>query len=126
MTKEIKCYRCGKVHNLNYKTIKQTICCTHCRAHMTFDLKSIRKLKTMRYLFVILIVGILMFGLQQIEGINSYMVLIVTCMCAVVLSLYSDKLCLFATYKFMNVNYIECHPEDKKKTTKVKNNKRRR
>lgn len=125
--KEVKCYRCGKVHELNYKTIKQTISCSHCHGSMTFDLKSIRKLKAMRYLFVVVIVSILMLGFQMVETMNSYTTLILTCMFAMVFSLWSDRLCLYATYRFMNVNYVECHPEDKKKNTKPKQkNKKRR
>lgn len=126
MAKEVKCYKCGKVHELNYKTVKQTISCTHCHAHMTFDLKSIRKLRMMRYLFVAVIVALLMFGFQQVESLNSYMTLILTCMGAMVFSLWSDRLCLYATYRFTNVNYVECHPEDRKRNTKVKGNKKRR
>lgn len=126
MTKEIKCYKCGKVHDLNYKTVKQTISCSHCHAHMTFDLKSIRKLKIMRYLFVIVIVGALMLGFKQVESLNSYTTLILTCMFAMVFSLWSDRLCLYATYRLMNVNYVECHPEDKKRVTKPKDKKKRR
>ena len=126
MVKEVKCYKCGKVHNLTYKTVKQTISCSHCHAHMTFDLKSIRKLKIMRYLFVVAIVGALMLGFKQVETLNSYWTLILTCMGAMVFSLWSDRLCLYATYRFMNVNYVECHPEDKRKNTKPKQNKKGR
>ena len=126
MAKEVKCYKCGKVHDLTYKTVKQTIRCSHCNAHMTFDLRSIRKLKMMRYLFVVVIVVALMLGFNQVETLDNYVTLILTCMGAMVFSLWSDRLCLYATYRFTNVNYVECHPEDKRKNTKSKQNKKRR
>jgi hypothetical protein len=80
----------------------------------------------MRYLFVVVIVAALMLGFNQVETLDNYVTLILTCMGAMVFSLWSDRLCLYATYRFTNVNYVECHPEDKRKNTKSKQNKKRR
>lgn len=115
MTRSVKCYRCGQPIELNYKNIRQTISCSHCHAKMTYDLRSIRKLKMVRYLFVLAVAAFLVAGFMQVQNMNSYTLLIVTCMCAIVISLWADKLCLYISYYLLKGEYVEYHPDDKRK-----------
>lgn len=126
MKKNVVCYKCGKKYKLNIHSISQTICCDHCHAYMTFDYPSIRKLKIVRYVLILMIVLPIVLGFQMINSMNNYSIIILTCIIAVALSLWSDKFCLYIAYKFMDIHYIECHPENKKKITKVKKQKGRK
>ena len=123
MKKIVKCYRCGKPMELNYKNAKQMISCDHCHAHMTLDYRSLRKLKLVRYLFILVVALAILYGFQLVETANNFYVLILTCIIAMALSFWSDKFCLYITNQFLNANYIECHPEEAKKYKKVKNKK---
>lgn len=114
MNREIKCYRCGKSHQLNYKTVRQNIVCSHCKSVMTFDYPTIRKLKLVRYVVVAFVVGIILFGLSRLEDTTGFMLTIVTCIIATAFALMSDQLCRYITVFLLNGNYVEYKKEDRK------------
>ncbi|MGI6607696.1 MAG: hypothetical protein ACOX1F_01770 [Erysipelotrichaceae bacterium] len=123
MNREIKCYKCGKPHQLNYKTVRQNIVCSHCKSVMTFDFPTIRKLKLIRYVIVAVVVGIILFGLSRLENTTSYMMTILTCIIATAFALMSEQLCLYITVFLLNGNYVEYRKEDRKIAAKKKRGK---
>lgn len=118
MEKDIRCYRCGKIHQLNYKTVKQNITCSHCKSVMTFDFPTVRKLKIIRYFVVALVVSVILFGLSRLSDTTSFMLTIITCIIATAFALISDQLCLYITVFLLNGKYTEYIKEDKKTSKK--------
>lgn len=104
--KEIKCYRCGKTHSVASMKLRKAWECTHCHGVMVLDLPTQRKLKYVRMLFVAIIVSLLMYGCSQLGSVTSYIALIITCSLAIVITQFSDQLCLWLTDKLFGLKYM--------------------
>ncbi|MSA70299.1 hypothetical protein [Holdemania massiliensis] len=115
--KEIKCYRCGKIHSAAAMKLRKSWACPHCHGVMVLDLPTQRKLKYVRMLFVALIVSLLMYGCSQLGTVSSYVALIITCSAAIVLTQFSDQLCLWLTDKLFGLTYM---PVEKDRNSPVK------
>ena len=114
MKSEIKCYRCGKIYVLNYKTLKEVISCGHCHQQMKITVKTQKKLRLMRYMFVFVICMVIAYMMSNVSD-NSLFLLLITLSIAMILANFSDRLCLYLTDRIFNLEYEEYHPEVKTK-----------
>ena len=119
--KEMKCYRCGKTETVKEMKLRKSWECPHCHAVMVLDLPTQRKLKYVRMLFVAIIVSLLMYGCSRLGTVTSYVALIVTCSLAIVITQFSDQLCLALTDKLFGLPYM---PVEKGKSQPVNNKKK--
>ena len=95
--------------------------CTHCHPVMVLDPATPRKLKYNRMLFVAVVVSLLMYGCSRLGTLTSYVALIVTCSIAIVITQFSDQLCLALTDKLFGLRYM---PVETAKNAPVKNKKK--
>ena len=119
--KKIKCYRCGKIHEVSEMKLRKSWECTHCHAVMVLEPATQRKLKYIRMLFVAVVVSLLMYGCSRLGTLTSYVALIVTCSIAIVITQFSDQLCLALTDKLFGLRYM---PVETAKNAPVKNKKK--
>lgn len=106
MKNEVKCTRCGNNIKLDPSKLSNVISCPHCHKKMVLDLKSNRYLKAFRYLVVVLVCGLLLFGMSKIET-KMYGIIFVCLSIAIGMALVADKLCLWLVYKTVGLSYIE-------------------
>ena len=109
MKNHIKCYHCGKERELGYKEIREVLSCDHCHQKMRIDQKTQKHFRIMRYLFVLVICLVIAFCMSRASA-SSYLVLLAVMSAALILSLYSDRLCLILTAMTFGVHYEEYHP----------------
>ena len=109
----IKCPRCGKTRTISFKQYKEILECEHCHQKMILDGKSLRKLKYLRMGIVILICGLLMWGLSMLGTVSSYLAIIIACSITLLFAQFSDGICLGLTAKFLGVNYVSFIPQKK-------------
>ena len=69
-------------------------------------------------LVVATIVSLLMYGCSQLGSVTSYIALIITCSLAIVITQFSDQLCLWLTDKLFGLKYM---PVEKDKNSPVRN-----
>ena len=112
--KEMKCYRCGKTETVKEMKLRKSWECPHCHAVMVLDLPTQRK-------FVAVVVSLLMYGCSRLGTVTSYVALIVTCSLAIVITQFSDQLCLALTDKLFGLRYMSVQ---KGKSQPVKNKKK--
>ena len=122
--KEIKCARCGKSLKYNFKSLSKHIKCDHCNLEMIIDSRSQRMLKYVRGLFVAIVVSILMYGCMKLGTIESYVAIIIVCSFTLLLTQFSDQLCLLITDKIFHLRYI-AYERPKVKAAKTAKSKRR-
>jgi len=103
----IVCPKCGKEHKITLKEVSEHYQCGHCNKKMCFDEKTVRKLKYIRYVFVFAICAILMFALQDLEKVSSYVLLGVVIIAATFISAVADKLCVKLLYLTFGCTYME-------------------
>ncbi len=109
MKNRVKCYHCGKERELGYKDIREVLSCDHCHQKMRIDTKTQKHFRIMRYLFVLLICIVIAFCMTKASA-NNYLILLVVMTVALIISLYSDRLCLALTAMTFGVSYEEYHP----------------
>lgn len=117
MTKNIKCYRCGKEYDLNYKDISEQIKCSHCNGIMSLDLNSQRKVRYIRYALVLVVALLMSFLVYQLNLNNLVIFGILTLVLLFTIN-YVDKFCLYLASLIFKLNYVEFHPEDIEKANK--------
>ena len=114
MKNNVKCYRCGKEYEFTYKNVSEIISCSHCHQQMCFTKETKKHLKLIRYIFVFLICLAIAFGMSRVSK-NDYVVMLGTMMVAMLIALYSDRICMYLTMKIFGLEYEEYHPEKKTK-----------
>lgn len=114
MKNEIKCYKCGKIHEIAYKDLKETISCSHCHQQMRINERSEKKYKLVRYIFIFVICLFLAF-LLNIFSVNYFLMLFVILSLMLVFAQYADKVCLILTDMIFGLQYEEYHPVVKSK-----------
>lgn len=114
MKNNIKCYRCGREYEFTYKNVSEIISCSHCHQQMRFTTETQKHLKLIRYIFVFLICLAIAFGMSRVSK-NDYVVMLGTMMVAMLIALYSDRICMYLTMKIFGLEYEEYHPEKKTK-----------
>lgn len=114
MKNNVKCYRCGKEYEFTYKNVSEIISCNHCHQQMCFTKETKKHLKLIRYIFVFLICLAIAFGMSRVSK-NDYVVMLGTMMVAMLIALYSDRICMYLTMKIFGLEYEEYHPEKKTK-----------
>lgn len=124
MKTSIKCYRCGKEYPLTYKSIHQTVHCSHCHLTMTLDPQSVRKLKTVRYIFVAVIVLGLMYSMTHFTTIEDFAIFVFVVGVAITISMFADQMCLWIAANLFELNYVEYHAPDKRELKNRKKNKK--
>lgn len=110
MKTEIKCYRCGRAHQLNYKTIKKVMTCDHCHGKMTLDFFSQKKLKNVVIFVVGVVAFFLLFAMQNFKGIEDvwgFAFFVLAIGLAITFSLIADKVCLFIAANVFKLEYVE-------------------
>lgn len=120
MKKEIKCYRCGNIIEINPKKLSQQITCHHCQGKMDLDKKSKRRFNIMRYTFIILMSLVLVTLIFMVTR-STVMIVCMTILLAFGLSSLADIVALWLTYIFFGLSYE--HIEIDKKQNKNKNKK---
>ena len=114
MKKTVECYRCHNQINADYKHIKSKLVCPHCKAEMTYDGNSLRKLKLMRYSFVLLVFALLLIGFFRIERANDYNFIFIAILIALGISFFADKICLWLSFVLLNGKYVPITKEDRR------------
>ena len=94
MTNNIRCYRCGKDYNFNYKNITDKVKCDHCNGVMVLDDKSQRKVRYVRYIIMLFIALIISYGMMQFKQQN-YIIILVEFVVLLSLVNFIDKFCLY-------------------------------
>ena len=115
MTKIIKCSRCG--NDIKIEKTKQIVSCGHCNLKMKIDLKSQKRFKLVRYLFMLIICILIALGMNLVSK-NNYVILLFTLMAALLLANYADRLCLILTDVIFGLTYEKYIEEDRKKGKK--------
>lgn len=109
----VKCPRCGKEYDLTLKQIFKGVSCPHCNKKMMMDDKTKKRLKYIRYVFVLGVSIATMYPLVKLmEDLDGVTMFIVLGMLAVVFALaqVADKVCgyiLYHTFGFTYVEYVE-------------------
>ena len=109
----VRCPRCGKEYSLTLKEIFKGVSCPHCNKKMMMDDKTKKRLKYIRYLFVLGVSIATMYPLVKLmEDLDGISMFIVIGMMAVVFALaqVADKACgfiLYHTFGFYFVEYVE-------------------
>ena len=118
MKNEIKCYRCGKVKVLEARKLSEEIECSHCHSKMRLTYKCERRLKTMRYITVLVVALVISFGLTIVNRNNTYTLIIAILLVSLAMALVVDKFCLWMVYATKGLEYEEYHPEEIEKMRK--------
>ena len=119
MKNDVKCYRCGTPIVLNNKTIGEVVTCPHCQGKMSLDKKTNRWYKVYRYVFILLVSLLLIFGLFQVT--TNFIILILACiLISFFISSVADGVALWLTYKTVGLSYahVETEKELKKHSKK--------
>ena len=122
----VKCPRCGKEYDLTLKQIYKGVSCPHCNKKMMMDGKTKKRLKYIRYLFVLVVSVATMYPLVKLmKDLDGVTMLIVLGMLAVVFALaqVADKVCgylLYHTFGFTYVEYVETPVKKDNRTGKKK------
>ena len=114
MKKETKCYRCGKIHEINYKNVSEIISCSHCHQQMKITKKSEKRVRFMRYAFVFLVCLVFAIGTYRFTKDNM-IILLVVLTAGLLLANVADKVCLVLTYWIFGLEYEEYHEEKRSK-----------
>lgn len=126
MTKDVKCYRCGKEIDLSGKNVREIVSCSHCHQKMKISEKSQKRFRLMRYLFVFAICMILAFGMSYASQ-GTLVILIVVMSLGILAANYSDHFCLMLTNMIFGLEYEEYHEKQlsKKEIRKQKTEKKK-
>ena len=120
----VKCPRCGKEYALTLKQIYKGVSCPHCNKKMMMDDKTKKRLKYIRYIFVLGVSIATMYPLVKLmEDLDGISMFIVIAMLAIVFALaqVADKVCGFLLYHTFGFNYVEyVEPPVRKDTRKGK------
>lgn len=114
MKKEVKCYKCGKVYQIDRWHPKKLLECSHCHANMAIDYSTQRLFKYVRILIVTIIVAILMYGCSRLGNITSYIAMIITVSIAIVITQFSDQICLIIVNQIFGLKYEMYIKQDKR------------
>ncbi len=115
MNQEAKCYKCGKKIPITGKDAKQLIECPHCHAKLSFDAKTKKHLKWIRYAMVLVIMIIIIFILQEATKSKNYVAFAVVLLILVLFSNFSEKSCIWILAHTFGLTYEKYNPEDDKK-----------
>ena len=118
MAKEIKCYRCGKIHELDYKNINEIIECSHCHGNMHFSKSSRTKAFILKYVLLVLFVFLINIIFAIIGFVNFTAMMVIIVIVGVFFTTMIDKPCIYLTYRFLGGSYDEFHPADPRKKSK--------
>lgn len=121
MAKEIKCYRCGKVHELTSKNIDEIISCGHCHGQMILTKKSRFKAFALKYFLLLAFVFLVNIVLALIGVVNFTVMMILVVIIGISFTVFVEKPCVYLTYRYLGGDYEEYHPVDPRKN---KNNKK--
>ena len=104
MKNEIKCYKCGKPYDLNYKTVSEYISCSHCHQQMKINERTEKKFRLVRYFFTFFICLILAF-LMSFFSINYFLMIFIILSGMLVFAQFADQACLFLTDKIYGLEF---------------------
>ena len=124
----IKCYRCGKQYDLGYKNIKEIISCDHCHQQMKISDKSLKKVRLIRYVLVLILCLIIAYFMSDFSNNSKLLLLLITLSFAMLLAQFIDRICLYLADTIFHLQYEEYHPvkKSKKEIRKEKNNSKRK
>lgn len=114
MKKEVKCYKCGKVYKINKWHPKKLLECSHCHANMAINNSTQRLFKYVRIMMVTVIVAILMYACSKLGNLTSYIAMIITVSIAMVITQFSDQICLIIVDRVFGLNYEMYVKQDKR------------
>ena len=131
MKKEVKCYRCGKVYDLNRKTIEEVISCGHCHQTMRITKKSRNKFNIIRFLFILILSSVVTLLVYSLESTYKILILLAFLMIIILAADKADRGCLILTYYLFGLEYEEYHEIKKtkkelRKEVLAKNNKKKK
>ncbi|MGN1406013.1 MAG: hypothetical protein ACI4WM_07055 [Erysipelotrichaceae bacterium] len=118
MKNRLKCFKCGKVKDINSKNASKVIECEHCHAKMCIDYETDRKYRYVSMGLIMFIALGLLGSFTVIEKSGNYIPALIALSVALAFTFFSDKLCLLITMKLFGLSYIEYVPMKKKEKKK--------
>ena len=120
----VTCPRCGTQYELTIDKVFKGVTCPHCNKKMMMDNKTKKRLKLIRYVFVLVICLIVMLPTKSVlEKSEALGILVVVGLLALMytLSQFADRICgriLFHTFGFNYVEHVDIPVQEKKKEKK--------
>jgi len=103
----IKCPRCGKEWEINAKTAKAGIECPHCHKKLTYDLKTRRKMKYVRYFIMLVISCGFVWAMQSFTKANNYIIVVAVIAAAFLLMRVIDNICQWLGFTLFKLSYMD-------------------
>lgn len=118
MKNRIKCFKCGKIKDIDSKNASKVVECDHCHSKMCIDYETDRKFRYVSMGMIMLMALLLLGSFTIIEKQHNYIPAIVALSAALAFTFFSDKVCLLITMKLFGLSYIEYIPMKKKEKKK--------
>lgn len=118
MKNRLKCFKCGKVKDIDHKNAAKVIECEHCHSKMCIDYETDRKFRYVSMAMIMFIAICLLGSFTVIEKSHNYIPAIIALSLAMAFTFFSDKVCLLITMKLFGLSYIEYIPMKKKEKKK--------
>ena len=115
MNNIMKCAKCGKEKELNFKNLAKVVECDHCHCKMVIDYNSYRMFRYLSMAIILLLAVFLLYGFTSADNKIDLIPKIIILSLALAFTFYSEKTILFIIMKFFKLKYIRYIPQKKGK-----------
>lgn len=104
--KYVNCFRCNTQIDLSSKNISNNIKCPHCNLLMRHNYKTLRKIKYVRYLFVLLICFALAYCMNSFStDKNTLPIFLLVLALAFATAMIAERVCIWITWVLFGLEY---------------------
>jgi DNA-directed RNA polymerase subunit RPC12/RpoP len=112
-----KCYRCGK--ELPVDKARRVITCPHCHAQMTYDVKTEKILKYLRWTFVLIVTFLILLSLGNLDSLSGILVALAAMAFSAAAAMFADDICIWILTHTVGAHFQPYIKEKERKTKKA-------